>query len=107
MPLPNYRHGGRPRRVAYGDHAVTAVGDGITPIHTPIYTGTSVSAAVVSAVLNGESGIGECRVDAIHERRLAVDLACRLRCVNERKARRKCLRRLHRAMTKRGIGLRL
>jgi hypothetical protein len=46
LPLPNSRFGGHPRRAAYGDHAVTAVGN-----HpTGIYTGSSVSAAVVSSI---------------------------------------------------------
>jgi hypothetical protein len=47
LPLPNYRHGGRPRRVAYGDHAAAEV-TGQPP--TAIYTGSSVSAAVVSSI---------------------------------------------------------
>jgi Subtilase family len=47
LPLPNSRDGGRPRRVAYGDHAVAATGTGHP---TAIYTGTSVSAAVVSSI---------------------------------------------------------
>ena len=46
LPLPNSRTKGLPRRVAYGDHATVDV-DG-TP--TAVYTGTSVSAAVVSSV---------------------------------------------------------
>lgn len=46
LPLPNTRTKGLPRRVAYGDHAVAMVNG--QP--TPIYTGTSVSAAVVSAI---------------------------------------------------------
>jgi Subtilase family len=46
LPLPNSRRGAMPRRVAYGDHAVTTV-DGHP---TSIYTGTSVSAAVVSSI---------------------------------------------------------
>ena len=46
LPLPNFRHGGRPQRSAYGDHAVTKVGNR----HTAIFTGTSVSTAVVSAI---------------------------------------------------------
>jgi hypothetical protein len=45
LPLPNSRTNGLPKRVAYGDHATVEV-DGI---HTAVYTGTSVSAAVVSA----------------------------------------------------------
>jgi subtilase family protein len=50
LPLPNSRRGGHPRRVAFGDHAVAQVaspGADIEP--TTIYTGTSVSAAVVSS----------------------------------------------------------
>lgn len=46
LPLPNSRRGAMPRRTAYGDHAVTTV-EG-SP--TSIYTGTSVSAAVVSSI---------------------------------------------------------
>lgn len=46
LPLPNSRRGGLPQRVAYGDHAVAV--EGGHP--TGIYTGTSVSTAVVSAV---------------------------------------------------------
>lgn len=45
LPLSNARRGGFPRRVAYGDHAVVEVGG--KP--TRIYTGSSVSTAVVSA----------------------------------------------------------
>ncbi len=45
LPLPNARRGGFPKRVAYGDHAVVEV-DGEP---TGIYTGSSVSTAVVSA----------------------------------------------------------
>jgi hypothetical protein len=45
LPLPNSRTKGLPRRVAYGDHATAEV-DGIP---TAVYTGTSVSTAVVSA----------------------------------------------------------
>jgi subtilisin family serine protease len=45
LPLPNSRTNGLPRRVAYGDHATAKVNG--TP--TAVYTGTSVSAAVVSA----------------------------------------------------------
>ncbi len=45
LPLSNARRGGFPRRVAYGDHAVAEVAG-----HpTRIYTGSSVSTAVVSA----------------------------------------------------------
>jgi len=46
LPLPNSRVGGRPRLVAYGDHAVAAAGGELTPI----YTGSSVSTAVVSSI---------------------------------------------------------
>lgn len=46
LPLSNARSGGIPRRVAYGDHAVAQVGDGE---YTAIYTGSSVSTAVVSS----------------------------------------------------------
>jgi hypothetical protein len=46
LPLTNARRGGLPRRVAYGDHAVTEVENHITGI----YTGTSISTAVVSSV---------------------------------------------------------
>jgi subtilase family protein len=46
LPLPNSRTKGLPRRVAYGDHATADVNG--TP--TAVYTGTSVSAAVVSSV---------------------------------------------------------
>jgi hypothetical protein len=47
LPLPNTRKGGQPRRVAYADHAVT----GAEPSKpTAMYTGTSVSAAVVSSI---------------------------------------------------------
>ncbi len=46
LPLPNSRTKGLPRRVAYGDHAAADVNG--TP--TAVYTGTSVSAAVVSSV---------------------------------------------------------
>jgi hypothetical protein len=46
LPLPNVRTKGLPRRVAYGDHATADVGG--TP--TAVYTGSSVSAAVVSSV---------------------------------------------------------
>jgi hypothetical protein len=46
VPLPNARHGGRPRRVAYGDHAVADQGG--EP--TAILTGSSVSTAVVSSI---------------------------------------------------------
>lgn len=45
LPLPNSRTNGLPRRVAYGDHATVSVNG--TP--TPVYTGTSISTAVVSA----------------------------------------------------------
>jgi hypothetical protein len=46
LPLPNVRTKGLPRRVAYGDHGTADVGG--TP--TAVYTGSSVSAAVVSSV---------------------------------------------------------
>jgi hypothetical protein len=55
LPLPNSRLGGKPWRVAYGDHAVARtslpglVGTGAGE-PTKMYTGTSVSAAVVSSV---------------------------------------------------------
>jgi hypothetical protein len=45
LPLPNSRTNGLPVRVAYGDHATTFV----NKIPTVVYTGTSVSTAVVSA----------------------------------------------------------
>jgi hypothetical protein len=48
LPLPNYRQGGMPRRVAFGDHAVAGSTDTYAP--TAMYTGSSVSAAVVSAI---------------------------------------------------------
>lgn len=47
LPLPNSRNGGHPRRVAYGDHAVADRGQNQP---TAIYTGSSVSAAVVSSI---------------------------------------------------------
>ena len=46
LPLPNSRDGGRPRRVAYGDHAAT----GVSSNPRAVYTGTSVSAAVTSSI---------------------------------------------------------
>jgi hypothetical protein len=46
LPLPNSRTKGLPRRVAYGDHATA----GVNGTLTAAYTGTSVSAAVVSSV---------------------------------------------------------
>jgi hypothetical protein len=46
--LANSRDGGRPRRTAYGDHAVASTADPKEP--TAIYTGTSVSAAVTSSI---------------------------------------------------------
>jgi len=55
LPLPNSRPGGKPWRVAYGDHGVarTSVsgfaGTGAGE-PTKMYTGTSVSAAVVSSI---------------------------------------------------------
>jgi hypothetical protein len=54
LPLPNSRFGGRPRLVAYGDHAVARTGPagagngGGEP--TKMFTGTSVSTAVVSSI---------------------------------------------------------
>jgi Subtilase family len=48
LPLPNYRRGGMPRRVAFGDHAVVLTA-GLDK-HTDVYTGTSVSTAVVSSI---------------------------------------------------------
>jgi hypothetical protein len=48
LPLPNYRQGGLPRRVAFGDHAVAATSGTDDP--TAMYTGSSVSTAVVSAI---------------------------------------------------------
>ena len=48
LPLPNSRDGGRPRRTAYGDHAVASAASSSEP--TAIYTGTSVSAAVTSSI---------------------------------------------------------
>lgn len=48
LPLPNYRLGGLPRRVAFGDHAVAET----TPAESPtgMYTGSSVSTAVASSI---------------------------------------------------------
>ena len=46
LPLPNSRTKGLPRRVAYGDHATVYVNGA----PTTTYTGTSVSAAVVSSI---------------------------------------------------------
>ncbi|HEY0511063.1 MAG TPA: S8 family serine peptidase, partial [Thermoanaerobaculia bacterium] len=48
LPLSNYRFGGLPRRVALGDHAMAQTVATDKP--TAMYTGSSVSAAVVSAV---------------------------------------------------------
>lgn len=48
LPLPNYRFGGLPRRVAFGDHAVARTESPDDP--TAMYTGSSVSTAVVSAI---------------------------------------------------------
>jgi hypothetical protein len=48
LPLANSRDGGRPRRTAYGDHAVASTKDLRGP--TAIYTGTSVSAALTSSI---------------------------------------------------------
>lgn len=50
LPLSNFRRGGRPRRVAYADHAVAETGSGGTAEPTAMYTGTSVSAAVTSSI---------------------------------------------------------
>jgi subtilase family protein len=47
LPLSISRFGGKPRRVAYGDHAVARIAEDES---TRIYTGTSVSTAVVSAI---------------------------------------------------------
>jgi len=49
LPLPNYRQGGLPQRVAFGDHAITTP-TGSSDEPTAMYTGTSVSAAVVSSI---------------------------------------------------------
>ena len=46
LPLSNSRRGGIPRRAAYGDHGVASVNGSLTTI----YTGTSVSTAVVSSI---------------------------------------------------------
>jgi hypothetical protein len=48
LPLPNYRRGGLPRRVAFGDHAVASTAGTDDP--AAMYTGSSVSTAVVSAI---------------------------------------------------------
>ena len=55
LPLPNSRKGGRPWRVAYGDHAVARTrAPGPVGIRaeepTKMYTGTSVSTVVVSSI---------------------------------------------------------
>lgn len=46
LSLPNTREGGHPRRVTYADHSVTQIG--ADP--TAMYTGTSVSATVISSI---------------------------------------------------------
>jgi hypothetical protein len=48
LPLSNYRFGGLPRRVAFGDHAVAETADDEDA--TGMYTGSSVSTAVVSSI---------------------------------------------------------
>src|SRR4051812_17247819 len=48
LPLPNARHGGLPRRVAFGDHAVAQTRG--SAAQTAMYTGSSVSTAVVSSI---------------------------------------------------------
>jgi hypothetical protein len=48
LPLPNYRFGALPRRVAFGDHAMAQTVAPDNP--TGMYTGSSVSTAVVSAI---------------------------------------------------------
>jgi subtilase family protein len=48
LPLSNSRPGGQPRLVAFGDHAVAAANTETG--FTGIFTGTSVSTAIVSAV---------------------------------------------------------
>lgn len=48
LPLPNYRRGGLPERVAFGDHAVASTAGTDDP--AAMYTGSSVSTAVVSAI---------------------------------------------------------
>jgi hypothetical protein len=48
LPLPNYRRGGMPRRVAFGDHATVITTS--TEDTAAIYTGSSVSTAVVSSI---------------------------------------------------------
>ena len=49
LPLPNTRPAGLPWRVAYGDHAVARTPSDGAVESTKMYTGTSVSAAVVSS----------------------------------------------------------
>jgi hypothetical protein len=49
LPLPNARTNGLPVRVAYGDHATALVDATLSSPYTRVYTGSSVSAAVVSA----------------------------------------------------------
>ena len=48
LPLPNSRTNALPVRVAYGDHATLEVGNH-SGVYTTVYTGSSVSTAVVSA----------------------------------------------------------
>jgi hypothetical protein len=48
LPLPNSRTNALPVRVAYGDHATVKVGND-PAAYTTVYTGSSVSTAVVSA----------------------------------------------------------
>jgi hypothetical protein len=48
LPLPNSRTNALPVRVAYGDHATVEVGNN-PAAYTTVYTGSSVSTAVVSA----------------------------------------------------------
>lgn len=48
LPLANYRIGGLPQRVAFGDHALATTADDEEA--SGMYTGSSVSTAVVSAI---------------------------------------------------------
>ena len=48
LPLANHRIGGMPRRVAFGDHAMATTQADEDP--TAIFTGSSVSTAVVSSI---------------------------------------------------------
>jgi hypothetical protein len=50
MPISNSRHGGMPQRAAYADHVAVRTRSSLSTEWTSIYTGTSVSAAVVSSV---------------------------------------------------------